>query len=235
MGMHGGMTRRPETAGARSYGLPAKDRARGCARTWIGTGEDSVKAAVKKTWMVPAVVAGALAVSAGAADAQVFTPSYQSPVVMNDLGIYLSDGPGDLALEGIYRSGPLGLRVGYVDAVDGLLSLGGELRTPVAVAAPIDIAFTAGAQGLIGDVDAIGVQGGLSIGGRFVNPGVALTPYIHPRIALIDGGGQDDDFETELLAELGLDAEFSSNLILRLSIGLSDESPDVGVGLAWRR
>jgi hypothetical protein len=189
---------------------------------------------VKKTWILPAAVAGALAASAGTADAQVFTPSYQAPVVMNDLGIYLSDGPGDMALEGIWRSGPLGLRVGFVDAADDLLSLGGEVRMPLE-STPVDVAFTAAAQGIIGDFDAIGVQGGLSIGKRFVNPGVALTPYIHPRIALIDGFATDDDFEAELLADLGLDAEFSSNLILRLSIGLSDESPDVGIGLAWRR
>lgn len=190
--------------------------------------------AVKKTWILSAAIAGALTIGADAADAQVFTPSYQAPVVMNDLGIYLSDGPGDMALEGIYRSGPVGLRIGFVDAVDDLLSLGGEVRVPLE-SAPVDVAFTAGAQGLIGDFDAIGVQGGLTIGERFVNPGVALTPYIHPRIALIDGLATDDDFEAELLAELGLDAEFASNLILRLSIGLSDESPDVGIGLAWRR
>jgi hypothetical protein len=193
-----------------------------------------VKAAVKKTWFVSAAVAGAVAMGAETVDAQVFTPSYQSPVVMNDLGIYLSDGPGDMALEGIYRAGPLGLRVGFVDAADDLLSIGGEVRMPLE-STPIDVAFTAGAQGLIGDFDAIGVQAGLSIGERFVNPGVALTPYIHPRIALIDGLATDDDFEAELLAELGLDAEFASNLILRLSIGLSDPSPEVGVGLAWRR
>ncbi len=192
-----------------------------------------MKAAVKKTWMMPAAVAGALAMAAGAADAQVFTPSYQAPVVINDLGVYLSDGPGDLALEGIWRGGPLGLRVGYVDAADGLLSLGADARMPLA--APIDIAFTAGAQGLIGDADAIGVQAGLSIGERFVNPGVALTPYIHPRIALIDGFAEDDDFEAELIADLGLDAEFASNLILRISVGLGDDSPGVGVGLALRR
>jgi hypothetical protein len=109
------------------------------------------------------------------------------------------------------------------------------VRSPIRTAAPIDVAFTAGAQGLIGDVDALGLQAGLSVGRRFVNPGVALTPYIHPRIALIDGFLEDDDWETELLAELGLDAEFSQNLIFRLSVGLSDQTPDVGVGLAWRR
>mgnify|MGYP004505959841 CR=1 FL=1 len=183
---------------------------------------------------MPAVAAAALFAAAPSAQAQVFTPSYQSPVVMNDIGIYLSDSPGDMTLEGIWRGGPVGLRLGYVDAEpDGLVSLGGEVRVPLT--APIDIAFTAGAQGLIGEVDALGLQAGLSLGQRFVNPGVALTPYIHPRVAIIDGFAENDDWETELLAELGLDAEFSQNLILRLSVGLSDESPDIGLGLAWRR
>jgi len=187
---------------------------------------------MKRTVLLSAVAAALF--TAAAADAQVFTPSYQSPVVMNDLGVYLSDSPGDLTLEGIWRSGPVGLRVGFVDAEpEGLVSLGGEVRVPLT--APIDVAFTAGAQGILGNQDALGLQAGLSIGERFVNPGVALTPYIHPRIALIDSFLENDDLEAELLAELGLDAEFSQNLILRLSVGLSDESPDVGLGLAWRR
>lgn len=188
--------------------------------------------AMSRAILTAAGVAAALVLSAGAAGAQVFTPSFQSPVVMDDLGIYLSDGPGDMALEGIWRNGPVGLRVGYVDAADGLLSLGGEVRVPLT--APLDVAFTAGAQGLVGDVDALGLQAGVTLGHRFVNPGVALTPYIHPRIALIDNF-VTDGFETEVLAELGLDAEFANNLILRLSIGISDETPDVGLGLAWRR
>jgi hypothetical protein len=190
---------------------------------------------MRRTVLMPAVAA-ALFVSASDIHAQVFTPTYQAPVVMNDLGVYVSDSPGDLALEGIYRAGPVGLRVGYVDAEpDGLISVGGEVRAPIGEAAPLDVAFTAGAQGLIGDVDALGLQAGLTIGHRFVNPGLAFTPYIHPRIALIDGFAEDDEWETELLAELGLDAEFSQNLIFRLSVGLSDQTPDVGVGLAWRR
>lgn len=184
---------------------------------------------------MPAVAAAVLSLAAAArADAQVFTPSYQSPVVMNDVGVYLSDSPGDMALEGIWRSGPVGLRVGYVDAEpDALLSVGGEVRVPLT--APIDVAFTAGAQGLIGDANAIGLQAGLSLGQRFVNPGVALTPYIHPRVALVDGFAADDDWDTELLAELGLDAEFSQNLILRLSVGISEDTPNLGLGLSWRR
>jgi hypothetical protein len=188
---------------------------------------------MKKTVLMPAVAAAALFVSA-TAGAQVFTPSYQSPVVMNDLGVYLSDSPGDLTVEGIWRSGPVGLRLGYVDAEpDGLVSVGGEVRAPLA--APIDIAFTAGAQGLLGKADALGLQAGLSIGKRFVNPGVAITPYIHPRVTVFNEFETENDWQTELLAELGLDAEFSQNLIFRLSIGLTDVTPDVGVGLAWRR
>lgn len=184
---------------------------------------------------MPAVAAAALFVSA-TADAQVFTPSYQAPVVMNDLGVYLSDAPGDMALEAIYRAGPIGLRVGYVDAEpDGLISVGGELRAPILERSPLDVSFTAGAQGLIGDADALGLQAGLTIGHRFVNPGLAVTPYIHPRIALVDDLAEDGEWETELLADLGLDAEFSQNLIFRLSVGVSERSPDVGVGLAWRR
>jgi hypothetical protein len=189
---------------------------------------------MRKTVSMPAVAAAALFASA-TADAQVFTPSYQAPVVMNDMGVYLSDGQAGTAVEGIWRGGPVGLRVGYGDAFDGLFSVGGEARVPIMENAPLDVAFTAGAQGLIGDVDALGLQAGLSIGHRFVNPGVAITPYIHPRIALIDGFGVDDEWEPELLAELGLDAEFSQNLIFRLSVGLADENPEVGVGLSWRR
>jgi hypothetical protein len=187
---------------------------------------------MKRTVLMPAVAA-ALSLAAASADAQVFTPSYQSPVVMNDIGVYISD-TYEMGLEGIWRSGPVGLRLGYIDAdPEGLLSVGGEVRVPLT--APIDIAFTAGAQGLIGDANAIGVQAGLSLGQRFVNPGVALTPYIHPRVALVDGFGAEDDWDTNLLAELGLDAEFSQNLILRLSVGISEETPNLGLGLAWRR
>ncbi len=183
---------------------------------------------------MPAVAAAALFASAQTAQAQVFTPSFQAPVVMNDIGVYVSDSQGGTALEGIWRSGPVGLRLGYLDYEDdGLVSVGGEVRVPLS--APVDIAFTAGAQGLIGEVDAIGLQAGLSLGHRFVSPGIALTPYIHPRVSVIDSFAENDDWETELLAEVGLDAEFSQNLILRVSAGLTDDAPNIGVGLAWRR
>lgn len=177
-----------------------------------------------------------LMLGATGAHAQVYTPTYMSPTGLNDIGVYFSDGPGDYTLEGIWRGGPLGLRVGFVDRDgDDLLSVGGELRSQLGMANPFDLAFTLGAQGLVGDASAMGLQAGLSAGHRFVQPGLAITPYLHPRIAFLNGLGPDDDFEAEVLADLGLDLEFPSNLIVRLSAGLGARSPNWGVGLAWRR
>lgn len=169
--------------------------------------------------------------------AQVFTPSYMSPVMLNDLGIYISDGPGDVTLEGVWRGGPLGVRVGFVDAdFDDFLSVGGEFRMPLTVAeVPVGLAFTAAGQALVGDETAIGLQGGVTAGYRFVQEGIALTPYIHPRLAFINGFGPNDDFDMEVLADVGVDVELPRNLVFRLGIGLSDENSDWGIGLAWRR
>lgn len=170
------------------------------------------------------------------AHAQVFTPTFTSPRLLNELGVYVSDGPGDLAVEGIWRGGPLGLRVGFVDAAGGLLSVGAELRSPIYVPdAPLGLAFTAGAQGLFGDANGAGVQAGLSAGYTFMSPGLAITPYLHPRIGAVNGLGGSDDWDFEVMADVGLDLEFAPNLLVRLGISLGDVGSDWGVGVGWRR
>jgi hypothetical protein len=174
--------------------------------------------------------------SAGTAYAQVFTPTFTSPRLVNEFGIHLSDGPGDLAVEGIWRGGPLGLRVGYADVAGGALSVGGEFRSPLQITgAPLGLALTLGAQGLIGDANAIGIQGGLTAGYTFRGQGMAITPYMHPRVAMIDGFGANDDWEFEVLADIGADLELHTNMIIRLGINLSNIGSNWGVGLAWRR
>lgn len=175
-------------------------------------------------------------VFAGAAQAQVFTPSYQSPRLVNELSIHVSDGPGDMAVGGIWRAGPLGLRLDYVDAWDGMLSVGGELRNPIPMTgAPLGLAFTAGGQALIGDENLFGFQAGLSAGYTFTGDGLSVTPYLHPRAALVKLP-RVDDFEFELLADVGADIEFHNNILLRFGVKLDDVGgADFGFGIGVRR
>jgi hypothetical protein len=186
-----------------------------------------------------AAAAAVLAMSAQAAGAQVFTPTYLAPRVSSDLGVYVSDGPGDLAIEGIWRrplsgGSGLGLRAGFADANNGsALLLGIDYRNPLALAgtAPIDLALTLGAQGALGDLEGIGAQVGLSIGYTFTAPELTVTPYIHPRLAFVDVDGGGSDFEP--LADLGIDVGFAPNLSFRFGANLGDGA-DWGIGLAWR-
>lgn len=180
--------------------------------------------------------AALLTIAAPAAHAQIFTPSFQSPYQSSDVGLYLSDDvfPGNLGIEGILRrdmgSYDLGLRLGLTG--DALL-LGVDARNPLAIAgtAPLAIALTLGGQGAIGDGNVFGGQVGLSVGHAFRFPDATVTPYIHPRAAVLFGDA-DDNFEA--LADLGVDVELRPNFIIRFGANLA-EGADFGIGLALRR
>lgn len=186
-----------------------------------------------------AAVAAALALGGEAAGAQVFTPTYLAPRVSSDLGVYVSDGPGDLAIEGIWRramagGSGLGLRLGFADADGGTALLAGiDYRSPLALAgtAPVDLALTLGGQAALGEAEGFGAQVGLSVGYTFTTPELSVTPYIHPRLAFISVEGGDDGIEP--LADLGIDLGFAPNLSLRFGANLGDGA-DWGIGLAWR-
>lgn len=186
------------------------------------------------------------ALFAGSAHAQVFSPPFMSPTPSSDVGVYVSD-IGDLSVEGIWRrmsrgGSDIGIRAGYADLADGALMLGLETRNPVVLAgAPIGLAFTAGAQGLVGEgVTQLGGQVGFTAGQALRTPTVTVTPYIHPRLAVIadldDAEGVDEENEVELdvLADIGADFDFGSGVSLRLGINLA-EGANWGLGLAWRQ
>jgi len=185
------------------------------------------------------VAAAAAVLGATQAHAQVFTLPFQSTVRGNDIGLYLSDGPGDLAIEGIWRrnfgTGDLGLRAGFADLGDGYVLLGADWRQPLSLPVPpLDLALTLGAQGAIGDGSGIGGQVGLIIGHTFTEtPGVRITPFIHPRVAVV-APLFDGDAELDVLADVGADFDFAPNLSLRVGANLGDGA-DWGIGLAWRR
>jgi hypothetical protein len=184
----------------------------------------------------------AIVFASAPAGAQVFTLPFQSTERGSDIGIYLSDGPGDLAVEGIWRrpfaSGDLGLRAGFADLGDGELLLGADWRQPLALGTqPVDVALTFGGQAALGDVDALGAQVGLAFGHTFVEEGLRITPFVHPRLAVASGignGNDNDDAELDVLADIGADFSFVPNLVLRLGVNLGSGA-DWGIGLAWRR
>jgi hypothetical protein len=168
--------------------------------------------------------------------AQVFTPTYMAPRLSSDNGIYLSNYPGDFTVEGIFRrrSGAMdfGIRLGLADTRDLSVLVGGELRNPIVTGAPVDLAFTGSAQGVFGGATGAGFLAGLSVGHTFATPEFAITPYLHPRIGAVQPL-RGDDFELDLLADLGLDFRVSPNLEFRIGVGLGT-GPGLGIGLAWR-
>jgi hypothetical protein len=183
------------------------------------------------------------AVFAAGAEAQVFTPTFLSPVPSNDFGVYVSDWDGGLGVEGIWRrqsrgGSNLGLHAGYVDLGDGSLSIGLDMRNPVVLAgAPIGLAFTVGGQAVIGDETFLGGQVGFTAGQALPAGGMTVTPYIHPRLAIgtgFIGGEGDNEFEVDVLADVGVDLDFASGVALRLGANLGDGA-NWGLGVAFRR
>lgn len=187
------------------------------------------------------------ALIAGGAQAQVFSPPFQSPTPGSDFGIYVSD-VGDLGIEGIWRrpsrgGSDLGIRAGYADVGEGALMLGLETRSPVVLAgAPIGLAFTAAGQGVVGEgTTLLGGQVGFSAG-QAINAGsFTVTPFIHPRLAVIadlhdEGGLEDgsDEVDLDVLADIGADFAFAAGVTLRIDFNLADGA-NWGLGLAWRQ
>lgn len=168
---------------------------------------------------------------------QVFTPTFMAPRSSSDLGIYLSDGPGEFSIEGIWRrssgSYDLGLRGGVADADDLILLLGAEIRNPLSVSAPIDVAVSGTAQGAFGDRSAGGVLLGVAVGHTFEADDLAITPYFHPRAGMVRPFFPDE-WDLELLADIGVDVRIGSNLELRFGFGFDEPTTDWGIGLAWR-
>ncbi|HEX5725509.1 MAG TPA: hypothetical protein VFX98_08580 [Longimicrobiaceae bacterium] len=198
---------------------------------------------MRSAWFAPLAAAALAGLASTPGHAQVFTPSYMGPILSSDVGIYLSDGPGDLGIEGIWRATrggyDLGIRAGYADiGEDGALMVGVEVRNPVVLSgAPIGLALTASAQGIVGDFNVIGGALGFTAGQAFTPQGsnFTLTPYIHPRLALLTGNLEgEDDLETTVLADLGIDLGFQNNFTVRFSAGLASEQADFGLGISWR-
>jgi hypothetical protein len=188
------------------------------------------------------VVAGMLAtiVVPGGAGAQIFTPTFQSPQVVpvDDRGIYLNGGPQDFSVEGIWRRSlggyDLGIRGGVAGGDRAQLLVGADLRVPYSFPdAPVLVAFTGGAQGVLGGVGGGGFQAGASVGYAFAEGGLTAVPYIHPRLALVNWR-RGDDLDLEILADFGVDLVIQQGLVFRFGFALGRPTAPWGMGFAWR-
>lgn len=168
--------------------------------------------------------------------AQIFTPAFGSSSPEAGIGLYAADGPGDIAVEGIVRrrlsdfTG--GLRVGFADTQDLTALIGGDLAIPIGLGAPVDLALTGAGQVALGGASGAGIGAGLIVGAQIPLSDLVLEPFIHPRIAFIDGLRGDGD-STDLLAEAGANLGITPNVDLHLVVGIDDDSA-WGFGFSWR-
>lgn len=186
------------------------------------------------------VVLFAVALGSTRAAAQVLTPSFAPPRGGTGLGVFLVDA-GDLGLEvRSWRASPAGYEIafrgGVLDLGGAALTLGAQLRNPIQLdTEPLELAFTVGAQGVLGDVDAVGLDAGVSLGATFVGGNLAVTPYLHPRLGLVKDYGENDGFGLEVLADLGVNLVFATGLTFQVGIPVSSVGrTDWGVGITLR-
>lgn len=196
-------------------------------------------------WLVATV---ALGLAPADAVAQVFTPSFLSPVRGQDLGLYLSGGfgpSGGLAVEAAQSRGmgvfDLVLRAGIGDGDSGaVVLLGAGYRNPLDVDLELhpDVelmaAVTGGAQAVLGSGSGFGVDAGVTVGSRVESGELRFTPYLNPRLALVETLRSTDGLDLTLLADLGVDLEISPRLVGRLALGLGGPTANFSLGVAWR-
>jgi hypothetical protein len=199
-----------------------------------------------------AVAALALAPLA-TAGAQTFYPSFQPPIIVGrEYNVAVADGDIGTSLLFQWREGwspvsQLSFDVGVLDpdarGADVQLLLGGTYARQLARSSadlPLDLLLTVGADALMGDTFLLDVPVGISVGHRFpLEGGLAITPYLHPRVALqyCSECGPDGDSDTDLgvAFDLGANFEVSPRLSLRASFLFGDDDADaIGFGVAWR-
>lgn len=160
------------------------------------------------------------------------------------LGASFSD-PGEYgswALEGFYTwaRGPhdISVRAGFLDTGndDTDVLLGGEFRTRVLNYSqnfPFDGALTVGAGVIFGGEELFAIPVGVTLGRRIQleNSNTTFTPYLHPVLVPVFGGGDSD---VGFALGLGVDLTLSQQWDVRVSGGLGDVE-GVGVSLAYTR
>lgn len=198
------------------------------------------------------IAAGAWLAPVGTAAAQALNyPSFQAPIIVQrEYSVGVSDGDNVTNAVFQWREGwspvsQLSLDIGVADPENGdvkLLLGGGYSRqlTRSSADLPLDMLLTAGAYVALTDPTIFQVPVGISLGHRFdLDQGLAITPYIHPRLALAYcsecGPGDDSDTDLDVVFDLGANFDVSRRLSLRAAVAFGGEGDDaIGFALAWR-
>lgn len=208
-----------------------------------------------QTKSVAALLVVAALAAPVAADAQAWSyPSFQPPRVATrefNFGVAsASDAGTTLLFQWREETGPrnqLSLDVGIADPdranADLQVFVGGQWAYQISRSGadvPLDFLFTAGAYLAGGDVTLFRFPFGLSLGHRFpLEGGVALTPYLHPRLSidLCNDSFCDDETDLSLSFDLGVNVELTRTVALRAAAffagdnGIDDDG--FGISLAW--
>ena len=203
-----------------------------------------------RSLVVRAALAAAVLAPAAPLAAQTLHPAFQPPrVVPREFNFAIADGDGGTAFIGQWHEGMSSVSGFRFDA--GLLDVdGGDVHflfgatyqrdlNRATTDLPLDMLLTVGGQALVGDLTALEFPVGISVGRRFPLEGaLAITPFIHPRVALqycSDCDAGDSDTDIGIAFDLGADFEISRRLSLRAAFMLgSDDADAIGFGLAWR-
>ena len=196
-----------------------------------------------------------LLAGSSAMSAQTVYPSFQQPrTVSREFNVGVADGERITPIIFQWREGTtprtqLSFDVGLADSEglnsDAFILLGGQFARTLARSSPdmpLDVLFTAGVFTMFGnDQTMLSVPVGASVGHRFPLEGtaMAITPFVHPRVALQyasadDGNPATDDSRTDLEVsfDLGGDLELTRQLALRVSATFG-EFEAFGLSLAW--
>lgn len=204
-------------------------------------------------WWV-AAVASVIAFGAAPAGAQALNyPSFQPPrVVAREFSGAVAGGGGTAVVgewrEGVGLNTQFNIQTGVFDPEglgDARFIIGGGLAqqlTREAPQQPLAVLLTGGIYASFGnDVTIVNVPLGVSIGHRIaLDGGMAITPYVHPRVSLAFCGDCADDTDVGIDFDLGADLELTRQLSLRASVlfsgggYLNESDASFGVGLAYR-
>jgi len=207
--------------------------------------------------LLVAMFAPGLLVAPGAAGAQASNyPSLQIPTVsIRDYTGAIAAGNGTSLLfqwrEGVDNAMHLGLDVGLTDrkGSENLLGFfGGVVGSQLLRAQgdqPLDLLLTGGiGMAFGGGITVLRVPIGASVGHTFeLEQGMALTPYVHPRVSmdLCSSCGRRGGRRSELSLNFDIGADYRVNrqLSLRLAAGFSGSDffgsdDSFAIGLTWR-